>query len=285
MKIENLKIFLSVAKTGNIHETAQLFFTSYQNISYIIKNMEKELGIVLFTRDNKGMYLTQEGEAFMEFVEPFINTYNDFLIERNIQNSAMVFHMYTTPVFERYVRAIPDFLYSDHYYLSISKRNVNEMISMISNNYPGIYLVPMYNENRKLLEKYKESIVLAQDYIVTVCHHTNELLNEKINMIDLQRKAKLLTNTYYYPQRTAQIVLNIDDIDVCKNYMREKSFVYKITKFGYLKDFSDSDEWCILLEDRKNIVEYFLVFILPKKQMEVARHFFLSPLQELFKVI
>ena len=59
MKIENLKIFITVAHTENMHKTAEMLFTSYQNISFIIKNMEKELGVALFIRDNKGMRYTQ----------------------------------------------------------------------------------------------------------------------------------------------------------------------------------------------------------------------------------
>lgn len=59
---ENYKTFYFVAKYGNITAAAEALFSEQPNITRAIKNLEKDLGCVLFTRSNKGVSLTPEGE-------------------------------------------------------------------------------------------------------------------------------------------------------------------------------------------------------------------------------
>lgn len=59
---ENYKIFYFVAKYGNITAAAEALYSEQPNVTRSIKNLERDLGCVLFTRSNKGVALTPEGE-------------------------------------------------------------------------------------------------------------------------------------------------------------------------------------------------------------------------------
>jgi DNA-binding transcriptional LysR family regulator len=61
MELYHLKTFITVAEEGHLTRAAQRLNTSQPAVSAHIKNLEEELGIVLFTRTPKGMRLTQEG--------------------------------------------------------------------------------------------------------------------------------------------------------------------------------------------------------------------------------
>ena len=59
---ENYKTFYFVAKYGNITAAAETLYSEQPNVTRAIKNLERDLGCVLFTRSNKGVTLTPEGE-------------------------------------------------------------------------------------------------------------------------------------------------------------------------------------------------------------------------------
>ena len=59
----NLKIFLAVAESGSITETANRLYISQPSVSQSIKALEKSLNVKLFHRDRKqGLILTEVGK-------------------------------------------------------------------------------------------------------------------------------------------------------------------------------------------------------------------------------
>ncbi len=59
---ENYRTFYFVAKYGNITAAAEALYSEQPNMTRSIKNLERDLGCVLFARSNKGVTLTPEGE-------------------------------------------------------------------------------------------------------------------------------------------------------------------------------------------------------------------------------
>lgn len=59
---ENYRTFYFVAKYGNITAAAEALYSEQPNVTRAIKNLERDLCCVLFTRSNKGVTLTPEGE-------------------------------------------------------------------------------------------------------------------------------------------------------------------------------------------------------------------------------
>lgn len=284
MKIENLKIFLTVAQTGSMHKTAEIFFTSNQNISFIIKNMEKKLGVSLFTRDNKGMYLTHDGKAFLKFVEPFIKELDDFIKERNTEKVLPEFHLYAPPSLMQYIKFIPNFVYSDAYYLSMGKRNVNEMLDMLSNNQPGIYIVPVFSELSWMKSSHGKMVSLGKDNTIFVSHVSNTDFITLDNAWEKLKKYPTIISSYFQAFDHSQIILNIEDIDVCKKYLREKRFCYSTNKFMYNKNFNEPDEWKIIYEDKQRCIEYMLILNLTGNDLKAAEAYFIKPLKQLFDI-
>lgn len=59
---ENYRTFYFVAKYGNITAAAEALYSEQPNVTRAIKNLERDLGCVLFARSNKGVTLTPEGK-------------------------------------------------------------------------------------------------------------------------------------------------------------------------------------------------------------------------------
>lgn len=62
------RVFYYVAKYGNISQAAKLLLNNQPNLTRTIKNLEGELGCPLFSRTNRGMKLTPEGERLYSHV-------------------------------------------------------------------------------------------------------------------------------------------------------------------------------------------------------------------------
>lgn len=67
MELFQLKLFISVAHTLNFTRTANDFFITQPAVSYQIKDLEKELGVRLFTRDTHSLKITQAGFELLDY--------------------------------------------------------------------------------------------------------------------------------------------------------------------------------------------------------------------------
>ena len=79
LRIEDLKIFIDVIRYHSMNIAAEKHFMTPQNLSKIIRNMERELDIILFKRSKKGSELTKEGEKFYLQIVKVLNEYEKAL--------------------------------------------------------------------------------------------------------------------------------------------------------------------------------------------------------------
>lgn len=75
MRLEQLRYFEDVAKTGSINFTAQKLFATQQTVNAALKRLEEELGYKLFDRSSAGVTLTEHGKIFLGFAETTLANY------------------------------------------------------------------------------------------------------------------------------------------------------------------------------------------------------------------
>ena len=63
------KVFYTVANTGNISRAASELFISQPAISKSIRKLEQSLDVTLFSRNSRGVQLTEEGEVLYGYVQ------------------------------------------------------------------------------------------------------------------------------------------------------------------------------------------------------------------------
>lgn len=76
MRIEQLRYFLEITRSGSFNTAARKFFVSQQGISEAIKRMEQELGLVLFERKKTGAVLTKDGADLIAYVQQVLDAYD-----------------------------------------------------------------------------------------------------------------------------------------------------------------------------------------------------------------
>ncbi|MDR0225949.1 MAG: LysR family transcriptional regulator [Burkholderiaceae bacterium] len=64
--LTDLKLFMAIAQAGNLSRASQARYLTPSAASQRLRNLEHALGCQLFTREHKGMRLTDEGHAMLE---------------------------------------------------------------------------------------------------------------------------------------------------------------------------------------------------------------------------
>ena len=67
MTLQQLKYAVAVADTHNITEASRKVFISQPSLTAAIRELEAEMGIVIFSRSNKGVTITNEGDEFLSY--------------------------------------------------------------------------------------------------------------------------------------------------------------------------------------------------------------------------
>ena len=67
MNIRRIEVVLKAVECGSISKTAEELFLSQPTVSESISSVEKELGIKIFRRSNRGIELTEDGEIFVAY--------------------------------------------------------------------------------------------------------------------------------------------------------------------------------------------------------------------------
>ena len=70
--LEEFLVFNDVAFTGNITRTSERLHMSQPSVSIHIQNLEKEYGVLLLNRTNRGVTLTESGEVFYGYTKEVV---------------------------------------------------------------------------------------------------------------------------------------------------------------------------------------------------------------------
>ena len=65
MTLQQLKYIVTVAEAGTFSKAAKMLFLSQPSLTKAIKELEKEMDIIIFDRTNKGVSVSKEGEVFL----------------------------------------------------------------------------------------------------------------------------------------------------------------------------------------------------------------------------
>ncbi|MCR4955252.1 MAG: LysR family transcriptional regulator [Lachnospiraceae bacterium] len=75
MNITQIRYVLEVANSASMREAATRLYITQPALSSSLKELEEELGILIFERTNKGITLTGEGREFVTYAQKVVNQY------------------------------------------------------------------------------------------------------------------------------------------------------------------------------------------------------------------
>ena len=79
MTLQQLNDVIAIAESGSFNRAAERLYIAQPSLTGAIKDLEKELGVILFNRSGKGATLTQEGVNFLPYARSVIMQYQTLL--------------------------------------------------------------------------------------------------------------------------------------------------------------------------------------------------------------
>ncbi|MCR1934906.1 selenium metabolism-associated LysR family transcriptional regulator [Clostridium tepidum] len=192
MNERKLRIFYEVAEKLNMTEVAEKLYISQPAVSQTILELENELGVKLFDRINRRLYLTNEGEIFLNYVRRILNMYDDSIRSlkdiNNLKTGKLKIGASTTIG----IYILPDIIgkFSKEYKgidISIAIENTKLISNMILDNSIDLAFVegPVYNE-----EIIKENF--CDDELVFITSSEHQWSNKDYISIDEIQKEKII---------------------------------------------------------------------------------------------
>lgn len=79
MTFQQIRCILEIARCGSITRAANQLYVAQPALSCMVKDLESQLGIRIFSRSSKGVELTDEGKRFIVYVEPLLEQHDKIL--------------------------------------------------------------------------------------------------------------------------------------------------------------------------------------------------------------
>lgn len=156
--LSQYKIFYEVAKAGNISKAAKELYISQPAISKSISKLEDSLDVALFTRNSRGVQLTEEGRLLFEHVKSAFEALNrgeqelkrikDFNIGHlRIGVSNTLCKYILLPYLKGFIENYP------HIKITIESQSTSHTVSMLEQQHIDLGLIAEPSNRKPLLFK------------------------------------------------------------------------------------------------------------------------------------
>jgi DNA-binding transcriptional LysR family regulator len=88
MTLQQLKYVIQIAQSGSISTAAQALLIAQPSLSKAVSELEKEMGISIFCRSNRGVYLSEDGTRFLSYARQVVEQAE--LLEQQYKSGAPV---------------------------------------------------------------------------------------------------------------------------------------------------------------------------------------------------
>lgn len=168
------RIFYYVAKYGSFSGAAKVLLKGQPNITKTINNLESQLGCRLFTRSNKGISLTAEGEKLYKHAEiAFENlskAENEIISERDPDGGLISIATTEIGLYGSLLPALTEF-HADFQSVAIRLANFNspQSIAAVKNGIADLAVVSLYDKTDDVfritkLRDFKELLCCKKGY-------------------------------------------------------------------------------------------------------------------------
>lgn len=156
MTLTQMKYAVAIADTGSMNEAARLLFISQPSLSQAVKELEKEIGIQLFKRTSKGIWVTPDGKEFLGYARQMTEQYKlmetRYIEGKDVKKKFSVSMQHYTFAVNAFIEMVKQFG-MDEYEFAVHETETYEVIENVKNFKSEIGILYLNDFNRKVLEK------------------------------------------------------------------------------------------------------------------------------------
>ena len=229
MTLAQLKYIIAVAECGTISKAAEKLYISQPSLTTSIKDLESEFGIEIFSRTNKGVILTSDGEEFLGYARQVISQTS--LMEEHYSGATAARHQFCVSTqhysfsIEAFVKLLKEYG-GEQYDFRIRETQTYEIIEDVAKlkSEVGVLYLNQFNETvlRKLLRENDlefTSLFIAKPHVFVGAD--NPLAKKEVlTLEDLAPYPRLSYeqgdhNAFYFSEEILSTLESKKDIMVC----------------------------------------------------------------------
>ncbi|MBP1588384.1 MAG: LysR family transcriptional regulator [Clostridia bacterium] len=156
MTLQQLVYAMTIADAGSFSKAAELLYVAQPSLTKSIRELEKELGIVIFNRGSRGVTLTNDGTEFAMYARQVIAQYNG-LCEKygrygKVKRKFGVSTQHYSFAVKSFVEMVKQ-LGTDEYEFALRETKTLEVIEDVASGKSEIGILFLSDFNRKAMEK------------------------------------------------------------------------------------------------------------------------------------
>ena len=79
MTIQQLRYAVAISEAGSLNKASEVLYVAQPSLTSAVQELEKELGLTLFTRSGRGVTLTNDGVEFVHYARQVLQQYDGLL--------------------------------------------------------------------------------------------------------------------------------------------------------------------------------------------------------------
>lgn len=189
MNILHMKYAVEVARVGSLNKASETLLIAQPNLSRSIKELEADLGITIFDRTAKGMFLTPDGETFIGYAKDILkqidqvdSMYKNGIVKKQKFSISVPRACYISDAFAQFSKFLTDEPAEIFYKETNSQRTINNIL-----NHDYNLGIIRYAENydkyfKSMLEEKGLTYEMVTEFTYSLIMSANNPLAQKENI-------------------------------------------------------------------------------------------------------
>ncbi len=156
MTLQQLHYVITISEMGSLNKASEILYIAQPSLTSAIKELEKELGIVIFYRSGKGVTLTNDGIEFISYARQLYQQY-EFLLDKYGKNGTLkkkfgISTQHYSFAVKSFVELVKKFDTAE-YEFAIRETKTREVIEDVNTSRSELGIIYLSEFNRKIITK------------------------------------------------------------------------------------------------------------------------------------
>ena len=154
LTIQQLRYAVGIANTGSFNKAAEALFISQPSLTMAVQDLEKQIGITVFNRSNRGVTLTPEGEEFIARANELLNHFKSVVNRYDEESQKKKRFAVSTQHYSFAVKSFTNMVKKfniDDYDFALRETKTKEVIDDVISLRSEIGIIYLSDFNRKYL--------------------------------------------------------------------------------------------------------------------------------------
>ena len=169
MTLTQMNYIITISETGSLNKAAEALYISQPSLTNAVKELEKELGIIIFNRSGRGVTLTNDGTEFLMYARQIYGQYESVVEKYSEGGSYKKKFGVSTQHYSFAVKAFVDMVQKfdvSEYEFAIRETKTADVISDVSTMKSEVGVLYLSDFNRKALLKLLHSANLEFHHLI-----------------------------------------------------------------------------------------------------------------------